>query len=86
MFGSLSQRVINGKKQLFINVGTAKNFELWCDSRRVTGEKSQDLFNVVAIDTYHKHIRVLRIGAEWNRYLQHRVTMCLDYAARCQVG
>ncbi len=77
---------INGKKQLFINVGTAKNFELWCDSRRVTGEKSQDLFNVVAIDTYHKHIRVVRIGAEWNRYLQHRVTMCLDYAARKQVG
>ena len=27
--------VVNGKKQLFINVGTAKNFELWCDSRRV---------------------------------------------------
>ena len=77
---------IDGKKQLFINVGTAKNFELWCDSRRVTGEKSQDLFNVVAIDTYHKHIRVVRIGAEWNRYLQHRVTMCLDYAARKQVG
>ena len=77
--------VVNGKKQLFINVGTAKNFELWCDSRRVTGEKSQDLFNVVAIDTYHKHIRVIRIGAEWNRYLQHRVAMCLDYAALRQV-
>ena len=78
--------VVKGKRQLFINVGTAKNFELWCDSRRVTGEKSQDLFNVVSIDTYHKHLRVLRIGAEWNRYLQHRVTMCLDYAARRQVG
>ena len=77
---------VNGKSQLFINVGTAKNFELWCDSRRVTGEKSQDLFNIVAIDTYHKHIRVLRIGAEWNRYLQHRVTMCLDYAARVVCG
>ena len=78
--------VINGKKQLFINVGTAKNFELWCDSRRVTGEKSQDLFNVVSIDTCRKHIRVLRIGAECNRYLQHGVTICLDSAARRQVG
>ena len=77
--------VVNGKRQLFINVGTAKNFELWCDSRRVTGEKSQDLFNVVSIDTYHKNIRVVRIGAEWNRYLQHRVAMCLDYAALRQI-
>ena len=77
---------VNGKKQLYIIVGTAKNFELWCDSRRVTGEKSQDLFNVISIDTYHKHIRVLRIGAEWNRYLQHRVTMCIDYASRTLCG
>ena len=52
----------------------------------MTGENSQDLFNVVSIDTYPMHLSVLRIGAEWNRYLQHRVAMCLDYAARRQAG
>lgn len=71
---------VNGTRQLFLTVGTAKNFELWCDSSRVTGEKSQDLFNILSIDVCRKHIRVLRIGAEWNRFLQHRFTMCLDYA------
>ena len=73
-------------RQLFITVGAAKNFELWGDMRRVTGEKSQDLFNIVAIDTCMKHIRVFRVGAEWSRFLQHRTTMCLDYAARKQVN
>ena len=77
---------VNGKRQFFINVGTARNFEHLCDSRRVTGEKSQDLFNIVSIDTCRKHIRVFRVGAEWNRYLQRRVTMCIDYAALRQVG
>ena len=77
---------VRGRNQLYVIVGTAKNFELWCDSRRVTGEKSQDLFNVISIDTYRKHIRVFRVGAEWSRFLQHRVTMCIDYAARRQIG
>ena len=77
---------VNGKRQLYITVGTARNFEHWCDSRRVTGEKSQDLFNIVSFDTYQKYIRVFRVGAEWNRYLQHRVTMCIDYAGLRQVG
>jgi hypothetical protein len=76
---------VNGTRQLFLTVGTAKNFELWCDSSRVTGEKSQDLFNILSIDVCRKHIRVLRIGAEWNRFLQHRFTMCLDYANGCQL-
>ena len=73
-------------RQLFMTVGLAKNDEIWGDMRRVTGEKSQDLFNIVAIDTYLKHIRVFRVGAEWSRFLQHRTTMCLDYAARKQVN
>ena len=77
---------VRGKKQLYIIVGTAKKFELWCDSRRVAGEKSQDMFNVMSIDTYRKHIRVFRVGAEWNRFLQHRVSMCIDYACCRQVG
>lgn len=76
---------VNGTGQMFICVGIAKNMELWCDSRRVTGEKSQDLFNAVSIDTCRRHVRVLRIGAEWNRFLQHRVTMCLDYENRVQL-
>lgn len=73
-------------RQLFMTVGIAKNDEIWGDMRRVTGEKSQDLFNIIAIDTHLKHIRVFRVGAEWSRFLQHRTTMCLDYAARKQVN
>ena len=76
---------VKGTGQMYVIVGAANNRELWCDSRRVTGEKSQDLFNVLSIDTFRKHIRVARIGAEWNRFLQHRVAMCLDYAAGRQV-
>ena len=73
-------------RQLFMTVGIAKNDEIWGDMRRVTGEKSQDLFNIIAIDTHLKHIRVFRVGAEWSRFLQHRTAMCLDYAARKQVN
>ena len=71
---------------MFITVGIARNSEIWGDMRRVAGEKSQDLFNVVSVDVCRKHIRVMRVGAEWSRFMQRRCAMCLDYENRCQIA
>ena len=77
---------VNGRRQMFITVGIARNSEIWGDMRRVAGEKSQDLFNVVSVDVCRKHIRVMRVGAEWSRFMQRRCAMCLDYENRCQIA
>lgn len=46
---------------------------------RVLNTKSQDLFNVLAVDTYSKTIKVIRVGADYNLMMQHKDTMCWNY-------
>lgn len=66
-------------KQLFIAVAAAAAGHNYTYRERVPGHKSEDCFNVVAVDTYTKHVRVARIGCEFNKFLQHAGTMCISY-------
>lgn len=76
----------SSNKQMSIAVTTA-NFatnNAWSfgDDYREAGTRSQDAFNIVAIDTYSKNVSVYRIGNDLSRLMQPRHRMCLDYANR----
>lgn len=68
--------------QIFIAVETANRSAVWKDVPREWNDKSEDLFNVVSIDTVNQIIKVCRIGAEWDDHMRHRGAMCIDYANR----
>lgn len=55
------------------------------DCDRILGDKSQDAFNIVGIDTFSKRITVLRIGSDLTRMLAHKRYLCLDYENRTVV-
>ena len=69
----------NGK-QLSLVFENAQCSDYWNDSQRVRGQKSQDSFNFVSIDTYSKIIKVIRIGNNTDRYLRPKNTICYNYA------
>ena len=50
------------------------------DCDRVEGEKSQDAFNIMSFDRTTKLIKLIRVGADRDRYLRHRGVLCFDYA------
>ena len=53
--------------------------DYWGDSKRVRGEKSQDSFNIVSIDTYSKLIKVIRVGNTTDRFLRNKNHLCYNY-------
>ena len=74
--------------QLCIGVTTASHEShqiSYEDSERITGDKSQDSFNIVGIDTYTKHLTILKIGSDMTRTLAHKHHLCIDYANRTVV-
>lgn len=50
-------------------------------TERITGTKSQDAFYLVTIDTTHKWLKVIMVGADRDRLLRSRKTMVWDYEA-----
>lgn len=52
------------------------------DDSRMFGTKSQDLFNIIAFDTYSKHISILRVGCDLTRLMNSKRHLCIDYANR----
>lgn len=71
-------------KQIVVVIGAGMSNELWQDTIRVVGEKSQDLFDIISFDTISNQIKIARIGAEWSQYLQHKTTIAIDYA-NCKI-
>jgi len=67
------------QNQLCIQVDAARTQDNAMDKCRVVGEKSQDLFNVVSINTVDKTIRLLRVGATHDRFSREAVEMCYRY-------
>ena len=41
--------------------------------------RTQDLFNIVAIDTTYKTISLFRVGSEWDKMGRHIETTCINY-------
>lgn len=68
--------------QLVIGVACASSSASATNSgsmSRVVGEKSQDCFNVVGIDTASRTIKIMRVGTDFDRYLRKKDTMSWDY-------
>ena len=75
----------NNGHQLCIGVSTAShdsNQTAYGDDLRLLGTRSQDLFNIMAIDTYSKHISILRVGANLTRLMHSKNHLCINYATR----
>lgn len=69
------------ENQLCVSVACASvpAAQRFCDMYRVKGNKSQDCFNLLGIDTISKTIKIIRIGADCDRYLRRKNTLCWDY-------
>lgn len=70
--------------QLVITVDTAAHTSRnvsYSDMQRVENTKSMDLFNVMAVDTYQKIIKVMRVGADVDSWMRSKKTMCIQYAS-----
>lgn len=52
---------------------------------RVVGTRTEDLFNIVSIDTYQKYITMFRVGADLDMMLRHIGTISYDYANKKMV-
>ena len=49
------------------------------DADRTVGMLSEDLYNLVTVDTYSKLVKIIRIGSNLDRYLRKRDTLCINY-------
>ena len=49
------------------------------DADRTEGMPSQDLYNLITIDTFDKLIKIVRVGCNVDRYLRKRDTLCINY-------
>ena len=78
----------NFPSQIFLTVDTAtpKKSAPYSDTGRAIGAPTQDLFNVVGFDTVHKLIRIVRIGAAENMFMQSKKALCVNYKTLEVVG
>ncbi|MBR3625223.1 MAG: metallophosphoesterase [Bacteroidaceae bacterium] len=49
---------------------------------RINGTVTQDAFNLIGIDTYYKHIRMLRVGYNFDPYGRNLDMIAIDYKQR----
>ena len=49
------------------------------DKVRVSDKRSQDLFNIISIDSTEKIIRLLRVGAKYDRFGREASCICYRY-------
>lgn len=71
----------NHPEQLVLNAPTVSYNRSGVEADRVVGTKSQDAFFLVTIDTDHNWLKVIMVGADRDRLLRSRKTMCYDYKA-----
>ncbi len=70
--------------QLVLTIDTASHRTRdigYSDTERVADTKTMDLFNLLAIDTYQKLIKVMRVGANLDSWMRKKDTMCIQYAS-----
>lgn len=74
---------VNGHTdQIQIIVSTDNPDKPDSDAPMVRTTKSQDLFNIFVVDGVNKLIKLVRIGADKDRYLRSRKTLCLNYETK----
>ena len=52
---------------------------IWSDCQRVRGTKTYDCFNVVAVDTNLKLLKMVRVGNNADHFLRRKRLLCWDY-------
>lgn len=75
----------NYPQQIDITIDTASRFAgptNYSDIARVTGQKNQDLFNIVGVDTFRKLIKIYRVGADRDSWMRHKGCITIDYSTR----
>ena len=67
--------------QLDVSVENAgiPNFAWTYVKARIDGTKSEDCFNVLAIDTESKVLRIMLVGATYDRFMRHADTISYNY-------
>ena len=72
-------RLETDPKQVDSNISTASDHNRSGDHIAKTGLRSQDCFNIMGFDTVDKVIKIMRVGRNYDRYMQCKDTMCYDY-------
>ena len=67
--------------QLVISIATASVAPAnnYSEMARANGNKTQDCFNIMGIDVTSKTIKLMRIGADYDRYMRHKNTLSWNY-------
>ena len=74
-------KLTNHSNQLVVAVPNAGITHANCsDADRKAGTKSQDCFNIVAIDDYSSLVKVMRVGCNYTRWMKHPEMVCWDFA------
>lgn len=71
----------NYTDQLCISIATASvtAAQPYCDMIRNIGDKTQDCFNLIGVDTNNCVLKIMRVGAEYDRYMRRKNVLCWDY-------
>ncbi len=72
-------RLMYHPRQICINVAEAKCSGEYGDQRRVLGAKSQDLFNLIAINRNCHELSLLRVGADRDILGRYRFKLTVNY-------
>lgn len=72
-FGLTNQGVLN------VVVQNATSWDALGDTARVAGERSEDCFNVMSVDTDKGQFTILRVGANTDRHKRIKNMMIFDY-------
>ena len=71
-------RVAKYPNQLIFSIGSSKTGEVR-DYMHTIGQRDQDEFQIVAIDTYTKNVKVYKVGANVDRVGRHINSACVSY-------
>jgi predicted phosphodiesterase len=74
--------VNNHTNQIQIIVSCASTSNLYSDCARKAGTKSQDLFNVFTADKRTHLVKIIRAGADVDKYMRTRKTLCVNYLTK----
>lgn len=71
----------NYPSQLVLEIDTAtpNKSRPYSDTARAIDTPTQDCFDLIGVDTRSKTLRVVRIGASENQYMQRKKALCLNY-------
>ena len=67
--------------QLVIGVGSASTAASgnYSSMARIRGDKTQDCFNILSIDTQTCTLKLMRVGANYDRFMRQKNTLAWDY-------